>query len=177
MTPNGILTGKHEISGTKVAAGDYAQVGAYVQQDDILYEILTPKELFTFAAKIRTNLDDEAIEEKIGSVISRLGLTQCKDNMIGGWMNRGISGGERKRASIGYELITDPSILLLDEPTSGLDSSTACRIIEVLRKEAVRGMCVLATIHQPSAEVLYKFDRIIVLSEGYTIYSGPPRRV
>ena len=122
-------------------------MGAYVQQDDILYEILTPKELLTLAAKIRTNLDQDAIENKIGRVIERLGLSACKDQMIGGWMNRGISGGERKRTSIGYELITDPAILLLDEPTSGLDSSTACRIVEVLRREAVRGMAVLATIH------------------------------
>jgi ABC-type multidrug transport system ATPase subunit len=147
LTPNGILNGKHEINGSIARPGDYAQVGAYVQQDDILYEILTPKELFTFAAKIRTNLDQDVIEEKIGNVLTRLGLDSCKDQMIGGWFNRGISGGERKRASIGYELITDPSILLLDEPTSGLDSSTAGRIIEVLRKEALHGMSVLASIH------------------------------
>ena len=62
-------------------------------------------------------------------------------------MRRGISGGERKRTSIGYELITEPSLLLLDEPTSGLDASTARRIIEVLQKEARRGMTIMATIH------------------------------
>jgi len=60
---------------------------------------------------------------------------------------RGISGGERKRTSIGYELITNPSILLLDEPTSGLDSSTSVRICEDLKRESERGMTVLATIH------------------------------
>jgi len=60
---------------------------------------------------------------------------------------RAISGGERKRVSIGYELITQPSLILLDEPTSGLDSSTAKRIVEVLHKEAQRGMAVMATIH------------------------------
>lgn len=64
---------------------------------------------------------------------------------------KGISGGERKRASIGYELITEPSILLLDEPTSGLDSMTALLIVEMLRQEANRGMGVLCTIHQPSS--------------------------
>ena len=62
-------------------------------------------------------------------------------------IKRGISGGERKRTSIGYELITEPALLLLDEPTSGLDSSTSKRIIMLLRKEAERGMSVLATIH------------------------------
>jgi ABC-type multidrug transport system ATPase subunit len=101
-------------------------------------------------------------------------LEACKDQQIGGFLKRGISGGERKRTSIGYELITEPSLLLLDEPTSGLDSSTALRIMNVLKKEASRGMTILATIHQPSAELFTIFDRCISLSEGYTIYSGPP---
>ena len=56
--------------------------------------------------------------------------------MIGGWLRAGVSGGERKRISIGYELITNPSMLLMDEPTSGLDSSTSLRIIKMIRKEA-----------------------------------------
>jgi len=56
-------------------------------------------------------------------------LKSCKDTRVGGTLFKGISGGERKRTSIGYELITDPNLLLLDEPTSGLDSSTALRIV------------------------------------------------
>ncbi len=58
-----------------------------------------------------------------------------------------MSGGERKRISIGYELITNPSLMLLDEPTSGLDSSTSLRIMKLLKNETTRGMAVLATIH------------------------------
>ena len=61
---------------------------------------------------------------------------------------RGISGGERKRAAIGYEMITNPSLWLLDEPTSGLDSCTAQRIIQLMVNEAKqRHVAVLATIH------------------------------
>ena len=86
----------------------------------------------------------------------------------------GISGGERKRVSIGYELIQEPTILLLDEPTSGLDSHTALNIGKQLRKEADRGLAVVATIHQPSSELFFMFDRVIVLSEGRTIYNGKP---
>ena len=80
-------------------------------------------------------------------MIDRLGLIGCSNNQVGSLLKRGISGGERKRTSIGYELITEPALLLLDEPTSGLDSSTSKRIIQLLRKEAERGMSVLATIH------------------------------
>ena len=74
-------------------------------------------------------------------------------------------------------MITKPSMLLLDEPTSGLDSSTALRIVHLLRRQAQRGMAVLTTIHQPSSEIFKVFDRIIVLSEGYTVYNGPPMEV
>ena len=66
---------------------------------------------------------------------------------MGGLFIKGLSGGERKRSSIGYELITSPSLLLLDEPTSGLDSKTAIEIIKVLKAEAKRGMTIVSTIH------------------------------
>lgn len=60
---------------------------------------------------------------------------------------KGLSGGERKRTSIGYELITDPALVLLDEPTSGLDSTTALNITKILKKEAQGGKTIIATIH------------------------------
>ena len=135
------------------------------------------RELLEFACRIRTRYDEAIITKTVNSIIERLGLGECADQQIGGFMKRGISGGERKRTSIGYELITEPSLLLLDEPTSGLDSSTAKRICEVLKKEARRGMSVMATIHQPAAEIFFMFDRVILLSEGYMIYNGPPKRV
>ena len=104
-----------------------------MQQDDVLHETYTVTELFQFAARITTHLDEEQIQKRVLTVIERLGLTQCKDNLIGGWLRKGLSGGERKRTSIGYELITEPSMLMLDEPTSGLDSSTSKRILKLLR--------------------------------------------
>jgi hypothetical protein len=61
---------------------------------------------------------------------------RCRDTVIGGPFLRGISGGERKRVSIGHEILTDPSLLFLDEPTSGLDSTTALRIIQVVKNIA-----------------------------------------
>jgi ABC-type multidrug transport system ATPase subunit len=93
---------------------------------------MTARESFRFAAKLRTNLDDLGIEAKVNGLIEKLGLQLCCDTRIGGVSLKGISGGERKRTSIGYELITDPMLLLLDEPTSGLDSTTALRIVKIL---------------------------------------------
>lgn len=48
-------------------------------------------------------------------------MTSCADTRVGGHLMKGLSGGERKRTAIGYELITNPSLLFLDEPTTGLD--------------------------------------------------------
>jgi ABC-type multidrug transport system ATPase subunit len=91
---------------------------------------------------------------------------------------KGISGGERKRTSIGYELITDPMVLLLDEPTSGLDSTTALRIIKLLKKEAKQnGKTVICTIHQPNSEIFMQFDRLILLHDGHQIYQGPIKEI
>ena len=169
--------GEVSVNGRHLANGDFGKVAAYVQQDDILQPTYSPKELLQFAARIRTNLTEDVIEARVESVIYRLGIGACKNQLIGGWLQRGISGGERKRVSIGYELITEPSLLILDEPTSGLDSSTSLRIIKTLRKEAERGMSIMATIHQPSSELFFQFDRVIVLSEGYCIYNGAPKDV
>jgi ABC-type multidrug transport system ATPase subunit len=83
---------------------------------------------------------------------------------------KGISGGERKRTSIGYELITDPVVILLDEPTSGLDSSTALKIVQLLKNEAKSGKTVITTIHQPSGKIFKEFDRLLLLHEGHQLY-------
>lgn len=69
-------------------------------------------------------------------IIFRLSLHKCRNTKIGGTLFKGISGGEKKRTSIGYELITDPSLLLCDEPTSGLDSTTSLKICKMLSKQA-----------------------------------------
>lgn len=105
-------------------------------QDDILIETMTPFESFCFAAKLRTNLSYSEVKKKAELMIDRLQLGECRDTKIGGFTIKSISGGERKRTCIGYELITDPNLILLDEPTSGLDSSTAIRIVDMLKKEA-----------------------------------------
>ena len=80
---------------------------------------------------------------------------------------KGLSGGERKRTSIGYELITEPNMILLDEPTSGLDSLTALKLVKTLKREALRGKTIVCTIHSPSAEAFMAMDRLLLLHEGH----------
>ena len=125
--------GVTSINGRELNNGDYGKVGAFVQQDDVLQATYTVRELLEFAADIRSQKSKEEINKDVEDTINMMGLSACADSIIGGWLRRGISGGERKRTSIGYEMITKPSLLLLDEPTSGLDSSTALRIMQLLR--------------------------------------------
>lgn len=163
VSSNCKVTSNIKCNNMPVKSGDFGKLGAFVMQDDILIETMTPIESFVFAAKLRTNLTQERLHMKAEDMIDRLQLQGCKNTKIGGFTLKSISGGERKRTCIGYELITDPNLLLLDEPTSGLDSSTALRIIQLLKREAQNGMTIIATIHQPSGEVFNCFDRLIVL--------------
>lgn len=87
-------------------------------------------------------------------------------------MKKGISGGEKKRTSIGIDLITNPSLIFLDEPTTGLDSTTALQVIILLRQLANEGRTIVSTIHQPSSEVFAEFDRLMLLVEGRCIFQG-----
>jgi ABC-type multidrug transport system ATPase subunit len=142
------MSGEVRCNDRKMASSDFGKFGAFVQQDDVLLETFSPVESFRFAAKLRTTLSNRKIEAKIGELIARLGLKGCANTHIGGALSKGLSGGERKRTSIGYELITDPNLLLCDEPTSGLDSSTAHRIVQMLKKEAQeQNLTIICTIH------------------------------
>lgn len=146
----------------------------FVTQDDVLYPHLTVLETLTYAALLRLpkKLTKQEKVEHVEMIIMELGLTRCRNSVVGGPLFRGVSGGERKRVSIGLEMLVNPSLLLLDEPTSGLDSTTAQRIVATLRGLARGGRTVLTTIHQPSSRLYRMFDKVIVLSEGSPIYSG-----
>lgn len=114
------------------------------------------------------------MRQKAQKIIDDLGLAHCADILIGGNTNRGLSGGERKRVSIGIELCKDQlSILLLDEPTSGLDSATAFQTLCILRKLcSEKGQTIICTIHQPHSNIYKLFDKVLLLSNGRCIYNG-----
>jgi ABC-type multidrug transport system ATPase subunit len=101
-------------------------------QDDVIFGYFTVREALTFAARLRLKIPEEEQDSRINSLIASLRLEACADTRVGDVSKKYISGGERKRVSIGVELITDPQIVLLDEPTSGLDSFTAVKIVRIL---------------------------------------------
>jgi energy-coupling factor transporter ATP-binding protein EcfA2 len=92
---------------------------------------------------------------------------------IGSESNRGISGGEKRRVSVGVDLVHDPGVLLIDEPTSGLDSASALNIILLLKSMAIKqGKTIVLTIHQPGFRILELFDKILLLSNGTVHHHG-----
>ncbi|XP_065879424.1 ABC transporter G family member 14 [Euphorbia lathyris] len=171
---NGKLSGKISYNNQPFTGGIKRRIG-FVAQDDILYPHLTVTETLMFTALLRlpkTLNHDEKLEH-VERVIAELGLNRCENSMIGGPLFRGISGGEKKRVSIGQEMLINPSLLLLDEPTSGLDSTTAQRIITTVKRLASGGRTVVTTIHQPSSRLYHMFDKVVLLSDGSPIYYGP----
>jgi ABC-type multidrug transport system ATPase subunit len=113
------------------------------------------------------------MELLVNDYLSKLGLLQCADTLIGGGLKKGISGGQKKRTCIGIELVTDPGIIFLDEPTSGLDAVSTEELMELLHTLARAGNVVIFTIHQPSTSVFINFDKLILLAAGQVMYQGP----
>lgn len=127
-----------------------------------------------FTAQLRLPREYTLAEkyERVEQVIQQLRLGKCADTKIGDDMDRGVSGGERKRLCIASEFLTRPKIVLFDEPTSGLDSTMAKLVVENMRSIAREGVVVVSSIHQPSSEVFEMFDDVLLLDQGQLIYSG-----
>lgn len=149
---------------------------SYVPQDDTgLLSSLTVRETLHFAARLRLPafLSHEQKVQRAESVLLQLGLKDCADTLIGSDLVKGISGGEKRRVSIGIQILTDPCVLLLDEPTSGLDAFTAFSIIEVLKGLADEGRTIIFSIHQPRSDMFKQFGGVLLLGKGGdVVYAG-----
>ncbi|KAI3868694.1 hypothetical protein MKX03_007494 [Papaver bracteatum] len=170
---NGDLSGSITYNGKPFSNAMNRKTG-FVTQDDKFHPHLTVTETLIFTALLRLP-QSFTLEEKIRQakeVIFQLGLTKCKNNIMGGAFIRGVSGGERKRVSIGQEMLINPSLLFLDEPTSGLDSRSAQQVVSILLELARGGRTVLMSIHQPSMNIFYMFHKFLLLSGGNPIYFG-----
>jgi ABC-type multidrug transport system ATPase subunit len=147
---------------------------AFVAQDDSLQPTSTPREAIYFSAKLRLpkSTPERHLNKLVDRMLEELGLAQCAETVVGGALLKGISGGERKRTSVGVELVVRPAMVFLDEPTSGLDSFSAVQLCQVLKKVANAGSSVLFTIHQPASEIFTSFDRLILMNKGRVMYQG-----
>lgn len=140
-------------------------------QSDILMQTLTVRETLEFAAMLKLNLPEEERKERVNTIAREMKLEKCMDTLVGGVILKGVSGGEKKRTSIAFELMSDPQVIFLDEPTSGLDSLTSYIICSELKKLSHKqNKTVIMTIHQPNSEIYELFDELLLLLEGRLIY-------
>lgn len=159
--------------------GGYRKAVAYVQQDDSLYGTLTVLECIEYSAMLRLPKNMSATEKQaeIWKTINELHLSHIAHNRIGSADKAGVSGGERKRVSIGMELVSRATLLMLDEPTSGLDSHAANSLIKTLSELASKNRIVILSIHQPSMKSFLSMDKILLLGAGRVMYDGKPSQV
>ncbi|RSL97759.1 hypothetical protein CEP52_010736 [Fusarium oligoseptatum] len=153
----------------------FQRSAGYCEQLDVHEPFATVREALEFSALLRQSRDTPR-EEKlkyVDTIIDLLELHDLADTLIGE-VGAGLSVEQRKRVTIGVELVSKPSILIfLDEPTSGLDGQSAYNTVRFLRKLAGVGQAVLVTIHQPSAQLFAQFDTLLLLAKGgKTVYFG-----
>ncbi len=146
-----------------------ANIG-YVPQDDIIHRDLTVWDALYYTAKLRLPEDtsEDEVNHLLEEVVAHIELQERKHTRISA-----LSGGQRKRVSVGVELITKPPLLFLDEPTSGLDPGTEEKIMHLFRRLAKGGRTVVLTTHvMENVELL---DLIVVLVKGRLAFFGPPK--
>ncbi|XP_058096885.1 ABC transporter G family member 1-like [Magnolia sinica] len=149
---------------------------AYVTQDDTLMTTLTVREAVYYSAQLQLPdlMPKSEKKQRAETTIKEMGLQDAMNTRIGGWVTKGLSGGQKRRVSICIEMLMCPKLMFLDEPTSGLDSAASyhvmSRIVSLARQG---GRTIIASIHQPSSEVFELFNNLCLLSAGRTVYFGP----
>ncbi|RMH64119.1 MAG: FHA domain-containing protein [Cyanobacteria bacterium J003] len=150
--------------------GTYRTQIGYVPQDDIIHRELTVAQALDYAARLRLPADfsDQERQEQVNRVLAELELTAQRHVLV-----KQLSGGQRKRVSIGVELLTRPSLFFLDEATSGLDPGTETQMMRLLRQLADQGRTILLITHATKNVMLC--DLVVFLARGgYLAYFGPP---
>lgn len=170
----GVITGEMLVDG-KIRDASFQRKTGYVQQQDLHLETSTVREALEFSALLRQPESTPRAEKiaYVDKVIELLGMQEYADAVVG-VLGEGLNVEQRKRLSIGVELAAKPPLLLfVDEPTSGLDSQTSWAILDLLEKLSKAGQSILCTIHQPSAMLFQRFDRLLFLAKGgRTVYFG-----
>ncbi|KAH8684346.1 putative ABC multidrug transporter [Tricladium varicosporioides] len=165
-TQIGTVKGEILINGEKLGNNFKRQTG-FVESQDVHMSESTVRETLRFSAQLRQP-PTVTVEEKyeyVERIIEILEMHDYADAVIG-IPGSGLNLEQRKRMTVGIELVAKPSLIFLDEPTSGLDSQSSWSIIKCLRKLADSGQAILCTIHQPSSSLFELFDRVLLLQKG-----------
>ncbi|XP_047331863.1 ABC transporter G family member 10-like [Impatiens glandulifera] len=164
-------SGQVFINDTQMDPPHFRKISGYVTQDDALFPLLTVRETLLYRAMLKV---PKRAVERVDDLLKEMGLDHIGDVRIGDESRRGISGGEKRRVSIGLDFVHDPDVLFLDEPTSGLDSGSAFHVVDMLKSMARNnGKTIVLTIHQPGFRILEILDRVALISKGVLLHHGP----
>ncbi|KAE8884527.1 ABC transporter G family member 31 [Phytophthora fragariae] len=175
------LGGQVLYSGLRGDEIDLIKLAGLVDQTDNHIATLTVRETFKFADMCVNGRPEDQPEEMRDIAALRtelflqiLGMEECADTVVGDALLRGVSGGERKRVTIGEVLVGGQSLFLCDEISTGLDSAATFDIIKSMRTwcKTLGGSAVIALL-QPTPEVVEMFDDILMINEGHMMYHGP----
>ncbi|KAF5779080.1 putative AAA+ ATPase domain, pigment precursor permease/Protein ATP-binding cassette sub-family G [Helianthus annuus] len=173
ISPNNLHTGEMTVRETLDFSGRCLGIGPRYK---LLREILNIEKVGSKPGPDADTFMDASNETNLITdyVLKILGLETCADSMVGDQMRRGISGGEKKRVTIGEILVGPANVFFMDEISNGLDSSTTCRIIKFLRQMVhVMDLTMVISLLQPDPETYKLFDDVILMSEGQIVYQGP----
>lgn len=140
----------------------------FVPQQDLLRMDDTVRMTLENAAEMRMPANVEAArrDARVQQILNMFGLEPESEELVGK-----LSGGQRKRLSIGVEFVADPTLFILDEPDSGLDGVMARSLMEYLRKIADEKKIVIVITHTPD-RVIDLFDKVIVLAKSGEDHAG-----
>ncbi|CBI21966.3 unnamed protein product, partial [Vitis vinifera] len=168
------VSGQILVNDQPMDATCFRRVSGYVTQEDALFPLLTIEETLMYSARLRLRGGRDRAAARVKELLKELELEHVAGARIGDESSRGISGGEKRRLSIGVDLVHDPTVLLIDEPTSGLDSASAHHVVLLLKSMATnQGKTIVLTIHQPGFRILDLFDQVVLLSNGTVLHHGP----
>lgn len=137
------------------------------EEDPTFFEHIPP-ELKEGMAKLSSRKFREEI------ILHLLGISRCADTIVGDWLQRGISGGEKKRVTTGEQLAATRRVIFFDDISTGLDSSTTFSVNDTLVHLTHNfQLTTLFNLLQPPPETYNLFDNIILIAEGKMLYCGP----
>jgi len=172
----GSVTGGVFLNGFPREAKAFARLTAYCEQADVHLPYTTVREALHFSAALRlpASLSQEARAAFVQENLDLLELTSVEGRLVGEvGAADGLSQSQRKLLTIAVELCANASLLFCDEPTSGLDARASARLMGTVQRISRTGRTVITTIHQPSIEVFYQFDDILLLHKGgFAAYHG-----
>jgi ATP-binding cassette, subfamily G (WHITE), member 2, PDR len=174
----GEVRGTYLYNGHAPDSRKFHRLVSFVTQEDVHMPAFTVRQTFEFAARCQMpeGAPEHKIQERIEMVMELLKLSHRADTVVGDALLRGVSGGEKKRVTVGIEFMKGSGMYLMDEPTTGLDAKTALDIFQSVRIMADLGPPAIVALKQPSYELFQLFDVVMIMSQGSIAYMGPANK-